>query len=149
MSRSYQAPPPKMRQNKFRCPIDHWQGGPHVQSLFHPDAHCHDCRFCSRPALAQQRLNKSPSILETSPSLSPHNHQPLSYTRAYLEMIVADVDRAADRATQAAYDESGYLAGSQSWTIDGRKATTLVLAVPTINFQDLRRTLLGLGRLVK
>lgn len=80
-------------------------------------------------------------------AIAPHPSIVIVY-RAYLEMIVADVDKAADRGAQFAYDCGGYLAGTQSWYADGRKATTLVLAVPTTNFYSLRQTLLSLGRMV-
>ena len=80
-------------------------------------------------------------------AIAPHPSVVIVY-RAYLEIIVTDVEKAADRAVQYAYDYSGYLAGSQSWYTDGRKITTIVLAVPTANFHGLRQTLLGLGHLV-
>jgi hypothetical protein len=68
--------------------------------------------------------------------------------RAYMELLVRDVDGAAERAARLAYDFGGYLEGSQSWYVDGRKATTVTLAVPTRNFQGLRQALLGLGTLM-
>jgi hypothetical protein len=67
---------------------------------------------------------------------------------AYLELKVWDVEQAANRATQMTYDNGGYLSSSQSWYVDGRKVTTLELAVPTFNFDSLRRTLLSLGDLI-
>ncbi|MBN2547965.1 MAG: DUF4349 domain-containing protein [Anaerolineales bacterium] len=66
----------------------------------------------------------------------------------YLELRVADVERSASRAVQLANSYGGYLSGSQSWFVDGRKVTTLELSVPTVQFDSLRRSLQGLGELV-
>ena len=65
----------------------------------------------------------------------------------YLELQVSNVDAAASRAEDLAYRHGGYLVSTQSWYVDGRQNTTLVMAVPTANFESLRRDLRGLGKL--
>jgi hypothetical protein len=67
---------------------------------------------------------------------------------AYLEIEVADVDRAAGQAEAITYDYGGYLASTDSWLRDGRKYTTLTLAVPVVNFEPARQAILGLGTLI-
>jgi len=71
----------------------------------------------------------------------------ISY-RSYMELKVSDVDWSADQAEHLAYDQGGYLAGSQSWYADGRKITTLELEVPTARYSSMRSALLSLGELV-
>jgi hypothetical protein len=66
---------------------------------------------------------------------------------AYLELEVYDVDSAAERAKQLAYDYGGYLASSQSWYQGGQPYATLTLAVPVARYDDLRASLLRLGTL--
>jgi len=66
---------------------------------------------------------------------------------AYIDMEVSNPTSAADHAEELAYDYNGYLVSSQSWTEDGSRHTSLVLAVPAPNFEGLRRVLLRLGSL--
>jgi len=66
---------------------------------------------------------------------------------AYLELEVYDVDSAAERAKQLAYDYGGYLASSQSWYQGSQQYATLILAVPVARYDDLRDSLLRLGTL--
>lgn len=92
-----------------------------------------------------------PKQIAASPKDNPIAQYPSQITiiyRAYLELKVSDVDRAAERATRLGYDYGGYLASSQSWYVDGRKVTTVELAVPTPNLEGLRIALRGLGDLV-
>jgi hypothetical protein len=92
-----------------------------------------------------------PKLLASFPSVTPIAVYPdqvrVAYN-AYIELSVSDVDRAAERAIQKAYDFGGYLENSQSWYVDNRKNTSLILAVPAYNFELLRQSLLGLGSLV-
>jgi hypothetical protein len=83
----------------------------------------------------------------TTGNVAPSEALLLVYN-AYLTLDVADVDSAAERATQLAYDHGGYLVSSQAWYQDGRKYATLTLAVPVPRFDDLRSALLNLGTLV-
>ncbi|MBN1149499.1 MAG: DUF4349 domain-containing protein [Anaerolineales bacterium] len=92
-----------------------------------------------------------PQMLAAFPRATPiavYPGQVFIVYNAYIELTVSNVDPAAERAAQMAYDNGGYLSGSQSWYVDGRKNTTLTLAVPTPNFDRLRRDLLSLGNLV-
>lgn len=98
---------------------------------------------CTSAAIPQQ-IAAQPK--EAPIPIAP-SHVSIVY-RAYIELQVSNIDRAAERATQLAYENGGYLVSSQSWYVDGRKNTTVELAVPTSNFENLRRSLLSLGRLV-
>ena len=68
--------------------------------------------------------------------------------RLFLELQVPNVETAAERAEDLSYRHGGYLVSTQTWYVDGRQNTTLVLAVPNINFEGLRLELRGLGKLV-
>ena len=66
----------------------------------------------------------------------------------YIELLVSDVDRAAETAAYWATAYNGYLVSSDSWYADGRKVISMKLAVPTYNFENLRKDLLGLGQVI-
>lgn len=68
---------------------------------------------------------------------------------ATVEIEVSNVDKAAEKAHNLVYQYGGYLASSQSWYQGGEKHATLVLAVPFIQFESVRRALLSLGDLVR
>ncbi len=72
---------------------------------------------------------------------------PILY-RSYIEVLVSDVDRAAETAAYRATANNGYLVSSDSWYADGRKVISMELAVPTYNFENLRQDLLSLGQVV-
>jgi hypothetical protein len=72
---------------------------------------------------------------------------PIPY-RTYIEVLVADVDRAAESATYRVTVFNGYLVSSDSWYVDGRKVISMELAVPTTNFENLRQDLLSLGHVI-
>jgi hypothetical protein len=94
----------------------------------------------------------TPEMIASYPS-SPANQPKLINNpaqivyNAYIELEVANVDTAAERAQGQAYNYGGYLVSSQSWSQDGKKYTTLVLAVPVPSFDRLREALLKLGTL--
>ena len=67
---------------------------------------------------------------------------------ATLDLEVSNVERAAERAREIAFDQGGYLVNSQAWYRDGEKHTTVVLAVPAYRFDHARDNLLRLGNLV-
>jgi hypothetical protein len=67
---------------------------------------------------------------------------------ATLDMEVANVERAAERARKIAFDQGGYLVSAQSWYRDGDRHTTVVLAVPAYRFDHTRDDLLRLGSLI-
>ncbi|MEW5872324.1 MAG: DUF4349 domain-containing protein [Chloroflexota bacterium] len=100
---------------------------------------------CSPAATAEQ------APIAYAPKSGPIAQYPPAYTlvyHAYLEMKVSNLDRAIEKATQLAYNYGGYLSGSQTWYVDGRKVASLELAVPNANFDPLRKALYGLGSLV-
>ena len=72
---------------------------------------------------------------------------PIIY-RSYIEVLVSDVDQAAETAAYRATANNGYLVSSDSWYADGRKVISMDLAVPTYNFETLRQDLLSLGQVV-
>jgi len=65
-----------------------------------------------------------------------------------LDIEVSDVDYAAQQAARLAVGVGGYLVSSQSWYQNDRLHTALILAVPASQFDGLRRSLIGLGRLL-
>jgi len=67
---------------------------------------------------------------------------------ATLDMEVSNVERAAERAKEIAFEQGGYLVSAQSWYQDGEKHTSVVLAVPAYRFDRARDDLLRLGSLV-
>jgi Domain of unknown function (DUF4349) len=67
---------------------------------------------------------------------------------ADLVFAVADVDLAADQATQLAYEYGGYSASTQSWYQDGNRHIVLELSVPAARYDSLRSRLLDLGTLL-
>lgn len=91
---------------------------------------------------------KQIAALPKEKPIAQYPSQILIIYQAYLELKVSDVDRAVEKATRLGYDYGGYLASSQSWYVDGRKVSTVELAVPTANFEGLRIALRGLGDLV-
>ena len=97
-------------------------------------------------------LETSPPIAsypKTGPiAIAPNPERVIVVYQAYIEIMVSNVDRAAEVASHLVYEHGGYLASSQSWYADGIKNTTLVLAVPSANFENLRHAILSLGDLV-
>ena len=65
-----------------------------------------------------------------------------------LDIEVADVDGAARQATQFATQAGGYLIEAQSWYQAERRHTRLNLSVPPGQFDYVRGSLIGLGRVV-
>ncbi|MFC1998000.1 DUF4349 domain-containing protein [Chloroflexota bacterium] len=66
---------------------------------------------------------------------------------ATLDLEVSNVDRAAKRAKEIAFEQGGYLINAQSWYRDGEKHTTVILALPVYQFERTRDDLLRLGTL--
>jgi len=93
-----------------------------------------------------QLIASYPSRTSGGPPPAPQQVQVVY--NATLEFEVYNTDAAADQAIDLGCEYGGYLVSSQSWAQDGRKVTTLVLAVPVPNFNNLRRALLGLGSLI-
>jgi len=72
---------------------------------------------------------------------------PILY-RTYIEVLVPDVDRAAEKAAYLTTAYNGYLVSTDSWYVDGCKVISMELSVPTYNFENLRQDLLSLGHVV-
>jgi len=68
--------------------------------------------------------------------------------RLFLELQVNNVKATAGRVEQLAYQHGGYLISTQTWFADGRQNTTMLIAVPTVNFEFLHAELRGLGKLI-
>jgi hypothetical protein len=66
---------------------------------------------------------------------------------ASLAMTVSNVERAARRAEELAYNYGGYMVSSQTWHQDNQRYTSVVLAVPVPNYDTLHSALLDLGAL--
>ena len=93
----------------------------------------------------------APKQIAAYPINTPIARYPIDTTvvyRGYLELRVTNVELTADSSIRLVSDYGGYLVSSQSWYMDGRKITTLELAVPTTNFDSLRYALRRLGELV-
>ena len=65
----------------------------------------------------------------------------------WITLEVSRVTSAAEQAVDLAARRGGYLESSNSWLQDGRTHMTLVLAVPSADFDGLREDLLDLGAL--
>jgi hypothetical protein len=95
--------------------------------------------------------SESPKQVAAAPKNSPIAVFPNQIAIVYqgnMELKVADVDSASIQLERMAGKYGGYLAGTQSWWIDGRKITILELFVPTANFESLCNAVRGLGSLV-
>jgi len=91
-----------------------------------------------------------PVQVASFPRLTPiakYPPDPILY-RTDIEILVSDVDRADQTAAYRASTYNGYLISSDTWYTDGCKVISMELAVPTYNFESLRRDLLGLGQVV-
>lgn len=100
---------------------------------------------CSRAGAPEQIAAYS---LEKPIAVYP---QPPGSTLVYnatLDMEVSNVERAAERAKEIAFEAGGYLISAQSWYRDGEKHSTVVLAVPVYNFDFVRDDLMRLGKLI-
>ncbi len=96
------------------------------------------------PQIIASAPREAESGLPIAEYTAPANNRLVVYS-ASLELEVRDVDAAAERATQLAYDYGGYLAESTSWRREGQTYTTLTLAVPVAYYEDLYAALLRLG----
>ena len=72
---------------------------------------------------------------------------PIHY-RTYIEILVSNVDRAAETAAYRATANNGYLVSSIPGTRMDAKSFRWKWSVPTYNFENLRRDLHGLGQVV-
>jgi len=100
------------------------------------------CSQADSPAQIAAHLKEEPIAVYARPPES------MLIYNATLDMQVSNVERAAERAKEIAFEQDGYLVSAQSWYQDGEKHTTLVLAVPAYRFDRARDDLLRLGILV-
>jgi len=65
-----------------------------------------------------------------------------------LDLEVSNVDRAAEDAVDLASEYGGFLVNSSSWMQGRDKHTTLVLAIPTRNYEVVHNQLIRIGDLI-
>jgi hypothetical protein len=104
---------------------------------------------CSASARSEPEMIASfPSQGSTAPQpINPPPPAQYVYD-ASLELDVSNLDRAAGRAEDLAYEYSGYLVSSHSWESTSATHTSLVLAVPAANFDAVYNALSQLGNVV-
>jgi Domain of unknown function (DUF4349) len=103
---------------------------------------------CGSFAATPQLIGSAPRPTESPAQLSGYAAAPENLLVVYngsLDLEVRDVDAAAQRAAQLAYDYGGYLVESALWRSDGRRYATLTLAVPVGYYDQLYASLLRLG----
>ena len=100
---------------------------------------------CSK-ATGPEQIAASPK--EEPIAVYPRSPDSTVIYNATLDMEVSNVERAAERAKEIAFEQGGYLVSAQSWYRDGEKHSTVVLAVPVMRFDSTRDDLLRLGTLV-
>ena len=102
-------------------------------------------------AATPQLIGSYPREAESGAALPEYTAPPANLLVVYsanLELEVRDVDAAARSAQLLAQDYGGYLAASRSWRSDGRKYTTLTLAVPVAYFDRVYDGVRGLGTVI-
>lgn len=99
---------------------------------------------CSRAGAPEQIAAFS---IEKPIAVYPQPPESTLVYHATLDMEVSNVERAAERAQEIAFEADGYLISAQSWYRDGEKHSTVVLAVPVYRFDLVRDNLMRLGKL--
>jgi len=95
--------------------------------------------------------SNTPKLIASAPFESTNNPK-LIYPstevvyNAILEIEASHPQKAADRAEELVYRYGGYLVSSQLWYVDGEKYTSVVLAVPSTNYDNLYNAVSGLGK---
>lgn len=64
---------------------------------------------------------------------------------ALMDLLVQNVDRSVDDATELAAIQGGYLVSSRSWFVDDQKYASIRMAVPSANFERTLTFLRALG----
>jgi hypothetical protein len=104
---------------------------------------------CSGSAASEPEMIASFPVQNSSAPQPINPPQPAQFVYdATLELDVTDLDRAAGRAVDLAYQYSGYLVSSHSWQSGKTSHASLVLAVPAVNFDAAYNALSQLGDLV-
>ena len=99
---------------------------------------------CSRAGAPEQIATYS---MEKPIAVYPQPPESTLVYNATLDMEVANVERAVERAKEIAFEAGGYLISAQSWYRDGEKHSTVVLAVPVYRFDLVRDNLMRLGKI--
>jgi len=97
---------------------------------------------CSQPLAAEWIVAANPTPIAVYPPPDA-----IAY-HAYLEILTADVDKAAAFASRAVYDLGGQVENSRSWFVGSQKYTSLDLSVSSYNYEALRSSLARLGVIV-
>jgi len=95
--------------------------------------------------IASHTADEPIAVYPSSPI--PNPAQTITYD-ASLELEVANVDKAAERAKHIAIEYGGYMLSSQTWFLEGDKHITMTINVPAACFEAARSDLLRLGELV-
>ena len=90
----------------------------------------------------------TPVRIASYPAGSSHPSQSSRVYSASMQLEVTDPSAAAERAVQISQGLGGYLVGSWTHYQDWTRVVTLELAVPSMRFNELRRSLYTLGTLV-
>lgn len=99
---------------------------------------------CSRTGAPEQIAAYS---LEKPIAVYPQPPESTLIYNATLDLEVSNVEHAAERAQEIAFEAGGYLISAQSWYRDGEKHSNVVLAIPVYHFDDVRDELMRLGKL--
>jgi hypothetical protein len=94
-----------------------------------------------------RRIASYPSSSGVSSGAGAETYTGQRVYRAFLELEVADVEAAAEKAEELAYEYGGSLYSSHFWEAEGKTCATLVIEIPNRQFERLRVRLLRLGSL--
>ena len=76
---------------------------------------------------------------------SPYRANQMIIKNGEMNLLVADVDVALDRATAIAVELGGYLLNGKSWMQDGWKYSSLTVGVPVDQFETAQRRMRALA----
>ena len=100
------------------------------------------------PAPTQAALAKPGAVSQSGVSdvgVSPYRTSQMIIKNGEMNLLVADVDVALDRATAIAVELGGYLLNGKSWMQDGWKYSSLTVGVPVDQFETAQRRMRALA----
>jgi hypothetical protein len=100
------------------------------------------------PAPTQAALAKPGAVSQSGVSdvgASPYRTSQMIIKNGEMNLLVADVDVALDRATAIAVELGGYLLNGKSWMQDGWKYSSLTVGVPVDQFETAQRRMRALA----
>ncbi len=100
------------------------------------------------PAPTQVALAKPGAVSQSGVSdisTSPYRTSQMIIKNGEMNLLVADVDVALDRATAIAVELGGYLLNGKSWMQDGWKYSSLTVGVPVDQFETAQRRMRALA----